>query len=178
MPYWEFLRYYAKSRASQRIFGRATFMFSILFVCTANICRSPMAMGLLRNMVKNQPDMWTIESAGTWAPEGEPAAQRTQLVLRELGIDLQDHLSRQVNRGMLSQFNLILVMERGHKEALQIEFPQLAQRVYLLSEMIDANFEIQDPIGMSTSDFMQTRDEISQILTNGFGKISKLAGDQ
>ncbi len=153
-------------------------MFSILFVCTANICRSPMAMGLLRNMVKDQADEWTIESAGTWAPEGAPAAQRTQMVLRELGIDLQDHLSRQVNREMLSQFNLILVMERGHKEALQIEFPQIAERVYLLSEMVDANFEIQDPIGMSSSDFMLTRAEISQILTTGLDKISKLAGDQ
>ena len=153
-------------------------MFSILFVCTANICRSPMAMGLLRNMVKDQADEWTIESAGTWAPEGEPAAQRTQMVLRELGIDLQDHLSRQVNREMLSQFNLILVMERGHKEALQIEFPQIAERVYLLSEMVDANFEIQDPIGMSSSDFMLTRAEISQILTTGLDKISKLAGDK
>ena len=153
-------------------------MFSILFVCTANICRSPMAMGLLRNMVKDQADEWTIELAGTWAPEGEPAAQRTQMVLRELGIDLQDHLSRQVNREMLSRFNLILVMERGHKEALQIEFPQIAERVYLLSEMVDANFEIQDPIGMSSSDFMLTRAEISQILTTGLDKISKLAGDQ
>jgi len=153
-------------------------MYSILFVCTANICRSPMAMGLWQDMVKDRAEEWIVESAGTWAPEGEPAALRTQLVLKELGIDLQDHRSRQVNQQMLSQFNLILVMERGHKEALQIEFPEIAQNVYLLSEMIDANFEIHDPIGMSMVEFLETRGEISQLLKDGSEKIYSLAGDR
>jgi protein-tyrosine-phosphatase len=152
-------------------------MYSVLFVCTANICRSPMAMGLWKAMIKDRADEWIVESAGTWAPEGEPAAQRTQLVLKELGIDLWSHRSRQVDRQLLSQFNLILVMERGHKEALQVEFPEIVKNVYLLSEMIDANFEIQDPIGMSTAEFLQTRNEISQILTMGSEKIHRLAGE-
>ena len=98
-------------------------------------------------------------------------------MLQELGIELRDHRSRQVNRQMLSQFNLILVMERGHKEALQVEFPEIARNVYLLSEMIGANFEIQDPIGMSTAEFFHTRNEISQILTTGSEKIHRLAGE-
>jgi glycine hydroxymethyltransferase len=153
-------------------------MFSILFVCTANICRSPMAMGLWRHMVSDRADEWIIESAGTWAPEGEPAANKTQLVLRELNINLRDHASRQVTREMLANFNLILVMERGHKEALQIEFPQIADRVYLLSEMIEDEFEIKDPIGMSTTDFIKTRDEIFQLLTTGSEKITRLASDR
>ncbi len=152
-------------------------MLSILFVCTANICRSPMAMGLWRNMVKERADEWIIESAGTWAPEGEPAAKKTQLVLHELGIDLREHASRPVTREMLARFNLILVMERGHKEALRIEFPQIADRVYLLSEMIGADFEIRDPIGMSIEDFIQTRDEILQLLTISSDKIISLARD-
>ena len=153
-------------------------MYSVLFVCTANICRSPMAMGLWQDMIKDRADEWIVESAGTWAPEGEPAAQRTQLVLQELGIDLRDHRSRQVNQQMLSQFNLILVMERGHKEALRVEFPEIAKNVYLLSEMIGANFEIQDPIGMSMAEFLLTRNEISEILTAGSKKIHTLAGEQ
>ena len=129
-------------------------------------------------MVKDRAEEWVIELAGTWAPEGEPAAQKTQLVLKELGIDVLNHRSRQVTREMLSRFNLILVMERGHKEALQIEFPKIARNVYLLSEMIDEKFEIQDPIGMSTADFFTTREEISQILKKGSEKIIQLAGDQ
>ena len=50
-----------------------------------------MAMGLWQNMVKDRADEWIIESAGTWAPEGEQAAQRTRLVLKELSIDLENH---------------------------------------------------------------------------------------
>jgi protein-tyrosine-phosphatase len=134
-----------------------------------------MAMGLWRNMVRDRADEWVIESAGTWAPEGEPAAKRTQLVLNELNIDLHHHASRQVTREMLARFNLILVMERGHKEALQVEFPQVADRVYLLSEMAGDNFEIEDPIGMSAADFIKTRNEISQLLTTGSEKIYRLA---
>lgn len=134
-------------------------------------------MGLWQDMIKDRADEWIVESAGTWAPEGEPAAQRTQLVLKELGIELRDHRSRQVNQQMLSQFHLILVMERGHKEALQVEFPEIAKNVYLLSEMIAANFEIQDPIGMSMAEFLQTRNDILQILTAGSEKIHALAGE-
>lgn len=153
-------------------------MYSILFVCTANICRSPMAMGLWQNMVRDHEDEWVIESAGTWAPEGEPAAAKTQMVLKELDIELGGHASRQVTREMLARFNLILVMERGHKEALQIEFPQIADRVYLLSEMDEADFEVRDPIGMSIADFVHTRNEITQLLTTGKQKIYRLAGDR
>jgi len=80
-----------------------------------------------------------------------------------------------VTRELLQSFNLILTMEEGQKEALQIEFPELAHRVYLLSEMIGLTFNIADPVGGDLQDYRVTADEIEQIITDGFETISQLA---
>ena len=110
-------------------------MYSVLFVCSANICRSPMAMGLLRNRVKLEAGEWKIHSAGVWALVDHPVDINVQFVLRERGIAELDHSSTQVTEDLLSDFNLILTMERNHKEALRIAFPKYRSRIYLLTEM-------------------------------------------
>lgn len=150
-------------------------MHSVLIICTANQCRSPMAMGILKSKVEQLPGEWTIESAGTWAAEGAPANQKTQQVMAELGLDIKDHRSRIITRGMLSSFNLILVMEPGHKESLQIEFPEVASRVYLLSEMVGLTFTIMDPVGGDIEEYRATAQEIERIMTDGLEKITSLA---
>jgi protein-tyrosine-phosphatase len=153
-------------------------MPSVIFICTANICRSPIAEALFRAALGKTQKDWRIESAGTWAPDGEPAAEKAQHILRARGIELSRHRSRSVNRGLLNQFNLILTMERGHKEALRAEFPELAGRTYLLSEMVDQIYDIQDPIGGTQADFQDTINELEHILSSGIEKISGLAKEQ
>lgn len=134
-----------------------------------------MAMGLWLARVAGEAARWRIESAGTWALDGRPAAEYTQEVLLRRGIDLSEHQARTVDRAMLERFNLILTMQRGHKEALQIEFPDLAGRVFLLSEMVGKNFEIQDPIGGPLEDFEDTAREIDILLEQGEERIRRLA---
>jgi protein-tyrosine phosphatase len=133
-----------------------------------------MAMGLMQAKVGLNDD-WRVESAGTWTEDGNPAAARTIQVLEERGITLQEHHSRMINGEILSQFNLILTMEHGHKEALKVEFPNLSKRVYLLSEMIGQKFEIEDPMGRSLQDFRETADEITRIIDQGFERIENLS---
>ena len=133
-----------------------------------------MAMGLLRKKVGDSSD-WRIESAGTWSIIGEPAAWNTQLVLDQRGINVRDHRSGPVHRDLLNDFRLILVMEAGHKEALQVEFPEIAERVYLVSEMVGESYNIPDPMGNSLESFEETAREFEQIFEQGFEKISQLA---
>jgi protein-tyrosine-phosphatase len=66
-------------------------------------------------------------------------------------------------------------MERGHKEALQAEFPELKNRIFLLSEMIGQLYDIQDPYNSTLEDYQETLDEIDHILNQGFDKIRALA---
>ncbi len=150
-------------------------MSSVLFVCMANICRSPLAETLFRDMVSEEPDEWVVESAGTWALVGEPAAQKSQQVLAERGLDASDHRARSVSLELLNSFNLILTMENGQKEALQFEFPSISERVYTLSEMVGDDFDIRDPIGGPLIDFQATADELERILKEGYPKITQLA---
>lgn len=135
-----------------------------------------MAMGLLREKVGNAPD-WRIESAGTWAFEGARAAENTRLVLQQRGIEIEDHRSRSVTLEMLREFNLILVMEAGHKEALRAEFPSIADRVYLITEMAGSRHSISDPIGMPLREFETTAEEFESIFDAGFERIAELSSD-
>jgi protein-tyrosine-phosphatase len=66
-------------------------------------------------------------------------------------------------------------MEKGHKEALQVEFPELAPRIFLLTEMIDDCQDIKDPIGGSMADYLQTVQELEDLINQGYEKICKLA---
>jgi len=137
-----------------------------------------MAMGLLRDMVSEDPSGWRIESAGTWAIDGAPAAVNTQWVLQSRGIDISDHRSRLITADILSEFNLVLTMERGHQEALRVEFPEYANRIYLLSDLIDKKFDIEDPVAGPLVDYQDTAREIEHILTDGFEKITILSSDE
>ena len=153
-------------------------MPSVLFVCTANICRSPMAVALFRKKLASLPEggEWRVESAGTWGLDGSEMAQDVQTVLEEKGIEIADHSARTVDREMLSSFDLILTMEKGQKEALRMEFPEVSKRICLVSEMIGERFDIHDPIGEPLDEFRKTARILSMILDQGFNRIEKLTG--
>lgn len=153
--------------------------YAILFVCTANICRSPMAAALFRaRLQKERPDWqnWRINSAGTWAMDGQSAAPYSQQVMAERGLDISDHRARTVTRGMLARHDLILTMEPGQKEALQVEFPERASRVFMLSEMVGTMDPVKDPYGGPLEGYQKTSDVLDRLFANGIQRIFLLVG--
>jgi protein-tyrosine-phosphatase len=150
-------------------------MKSVLFVCTANMCRSPLAQGLFQAALAANAQDWRVESAGIDAIEGSPASQKTLHILGERGIDLSAHRARQIDRSLMEQFDLILVMEHRHKAILQSRFPQFAAKVFLLSEMVGDENEIADPVGGSLEDYRAVANQIESIFQRGFQRIAQLA---
>lgn len=100
-------------------------MMDILMVCTGNICRSPMAEGLLRQMLsKKRAANVHIHSAGTHGLDDQPAASFAIQAAAEMGIDISDHRARSLDRGMVSKADLILVMEPFHRDIVARAVPR------------------------------------------------------
>jgi protein-tyrosine-phosphatase len=151
---------------------------SVLFVCTANLCRSPMAAALFGEMVAQDPAApsgWRIASAGTWAVPNLPAPEMVVQVMALHGLDIKAHRSSMLDAALLEKYALILTMEKGHKEALRFEFPDQAQKVFLLSEMAGITSSIADPMGGSLQAFEQAVGTIKGLLEEGKQRIYSLA---
>jgi protein-tyrosine-phosphatase len=150
---------------------------SVLFVCTANRIRSVMAESILREMVaQNDPENeWRIGSAGTWAGDGLPPMPLAMKAMKAQGIDISGHRSRSVDTTPLDDYALILVMERGHKESLSWEFPELTNRIHLVSEMIGEEYDVGDPVSGGVQDHVHAADVIRQLLRNGYERIRDLS---
>ncbi len=153
-------------------------MPSVLFVCTANQFRSPLAAACFINCLdqENADDIWRVESAGTWTMPGLPAAPLALKVAERLGLPgLNAHRTRPVDQTLLDQFDLILVMESGHLEAITVEFPSVCGRLNLLSEVADGvPYSILDPADQS-SDPQEVASELQLLIQRGANKISALA---
>ncbi len=137
-----------------------------------------MAMVLMRKCLEDL-DMtpeWTVESAGTWATEGIAATDNAIEAMYEQELDLEPHLSRPVTEEMLAAFDLVLVMVSNHKEALNVEFPQYTDKVYLLSEMVDGDWDLEDPVGGPLEEYRETAKVIGEALEEGWEKMIELGG--
>lgn len=149
----------------------------ILFICTANICRSPVAEGILRQRLEADGlDDFTVSSAGTWAQLRRGAASTSIKLLAEQGIDISPHRAREVTRELIEEADLILCMESGHAEALRVEFPEAVERIFLLSEMSDSNHNVEDPYGGPYPGYVKMVDEVSYLIDAGLPRIIGVAG--
>ncbi len=152
-------------------------MPSILFVCTGNQYRSPIAAAaFLRQLDRHGlADQWVVGSAGTWTIADQPPFPDAVRVARDLGLDINDHTTRMVTADELAKHDLILVMEQGHKEAINYEFSLPRRSVYLLPEVVDhLEYDISDPADPRV-DAMEVAVELCDLIQRGFTEICRLA---
>ncbi len=142
-------------------------MKKILFICTGNVCRSPMADGLLKYMLRGRNDI-QIVSAGLGALDGLKATDSAIEVMAELGIDISLHVSQSLNSDLVQQADFIFTMTRQQQDTVQTLYPSAAEKTFLVREFEESrtteNRDIADPIGQSTEVYRRTRDQIRDAL--------------
>ena len=142
-------------------------MKNILFVCTGNICRSPMAEGLFRQMVADRKDV-QVASAGVNASYGQPPSAYAVEALADLGIDISGQRSQPITGQLVEEADLIFTMTRGHLEMLEAYFPEAADKAFLVREFDPAahagDLDVPDPIGQSRAVYFRCRDALKKTL--------------
>jgi protein-tyrosine phosphatase len=113
-------------------------MTSILVVCTGNVCRSPIAEGLLRNALAERVGEGAprVSSAGTAGWEGRPAMPEAVEAAGERGADIANHLAREVTGRMVEHADLIVTMAREHRDALSRFSPETAHKTFTMKELV------------------------------------------
>jgi ribose 5-phosphate isomerase B len=110
-------------------------MQRILFICTGNTCRSPMAAGLFAKMLQERGETGIeVTSAGLAAVDGAPASAGAMEVMRRFGVDLSGHRTRRLTRKMVLAADLVLTMTKRHKEAVLALLPEATGKVFTLQE--------------------------------------------
>lgn len=143
----------------------------LLFVCTANVCRSPMAAALADRVALELGLEPEIRSAGVSAVPGLPAAPGVVAVCREIGIDLERHRSRLLDAEVVRWADRVFVMEDVHAVAVRALVPEIGEAAVVpLGPLVGKAF-VSDPMGSwFRSSYRATRDELATAIRRVFAR--------
>lgn len=151
--------------------------YTIMFVCTGNTCRSPMAEGALRHLLEKEglSDVEVI-SSGTGAATGYPATLYAIEAARTWDVDISGHLSKALTPDLIEKSDLILAMTPRHiKELLRIR-RDAGSKTYLFKSFPETDHDgegVSDPIGMSLEEYNKTFLELGEYLGKNLPEITK-----
>ncbi|MBD3402052.1 low molecular weight protein arginine phosphatase [candidate division GN15 bacterium] len=151
--------------------------FVILFVCTGNTCRSPMAQGALRVLLeKERPGQFEVESSGIAAAAGYPATMYAVEAARMWDADISVHSSQPLSRQMIDRADLIFGMSPEHVKEVIRQVPGAAEKTFLFKSFPEIGHEgeaVEDPIGQALDRYNETFLEIGEYLGKFLPEIVK-----
>lgn len=140
----------------------------VLFVCTGNTCRSPMAEGFFRKAVAGREDFISLGSAGVSAYDGDSISPETHDELKRCSATLTEFRSRSVTKEMLQEATHVFAMTEAHLRALTRSFPSYEDKCYLVCDFIEINgqsgLDVPDPIGMGSRAYKQVSEIFSHAI--------------
>lgn len=151
-------------------------MQKVLFVCTGNTCRSPMAAALMRHAAEQRGVPVAVVSAGTFAAPGEAAAPEAVVSVLGRGADPGDHRAALLTREMVAGADLVLAMTARHKEFILGIAPEAAARVFTLAEYAgEGAQDIPDPFGRELDVYKQTAETLERLVKGALERLLKEA---
>jgi len=153
----------------------------ILVVCTGNICRSPMAEGLLKHALAGQAgplQMLQVVSAGVAAQPGEPISENSVIALKKTGIDISGQCSRALTQQLLNDALAVYGMTESHRSLIQLQARPAPQNLFLFREFLPppAEKEIGDPYGGPLKVYEACRDEMVEAIPSVLAHLKTLVG--
>ncbi len=133
----------------------------LLFVCTGNTCRSPMAEGLAKASFGMENE---ISSAGLEAWEGTEASAQAIAVMNEMGIDLNGHRSQRITEELVGWADWVIPMTLAHEQRLYLLFPQYSTKFRYLGAWGEHGCDVSDPWGGSLESYRKSAQTISKLL--------------
>ncbi|MCU0794101.1 MAG: low molecular weight protein arginine phosphatase [Opitutaceae bacterium] len=152
----------------------------IVTVCTANICRSPMAEALLRHALKAEPAPlcdYKVVSAGVAARKGERISANSVDALAKVGLRASDHRSQPLTPELAAKADLILCMTESHRAVMQLSLDPAPKNVFLWREFMPAGSsrEIGDPYGGPLKEYEACRDEMVEAIPSILAHLREIA---
>lgn len=151
---------------------------SILAVCTGNICRSPMAEGILKKIIARTPGV-LVSSAGTHAIENNSPTEFAELVSREKGVDISSHRARRLDSRIIMESTFVICMERSHIEEVLSLDSQAFDKVFNLADFSESHGKlrkISDPYGCGLPEYRECFRNIDDCLRNFLTSVPQNSG--
>ncbi len=140
-------------------------MKSIMFVCSGNICRSPMAHSYMQKKLKdlNREKEYIISSCGTYAIQGQNATNYSIEAMKKYEVDLTKHKATRMQDSNIQNYDLVFALTNNHKTQILKIYPSLNGKVFTLKEYVntsDLYKDIDDPWGLDLNVYIETAKDI------------------